>query len=157
MRQRLQRTVIAAVVLLQGGSVVSSEAPHPFSPWVRADIVTGGPGMWTVSVRYGGYYSGHANEVTGEFTGQLNPDQHDALAGLVAKLPRQNPRYKFGVGAMEGPDLTLDLLHPAPRTRFFVAVVSEAEQKDDTLRAVVGVVEFLKALVPASARPVTPW
>jgi hypothetical protein len=156
-RQRLQGTLIAVVLLLQGGSVVSSEAPHPFAPWVRVDVVTGGPGMWGVSVRYGGYYSGYAFGIGGEFTGQLNADQRDALAVLVAKLPRQEPRYKFGVGAQEGPDLTLDLLHPTPRTRFFVAVVSEAEQKHETLRAVVEVVEFLKALVPASAAPVTPW
>ena len=106
-RHRLQGTLIAVVLLLQGGNVVSSEAPHPFAPWVRVDVVTGGPGMWGVSVRYGGYYSGYAFGIGGEFTGQLNRDQRDALAVLVAKLPRQEPRYKFGVGAQEGPDLTL--------------------------------------------------
>jgi len=34
MRHHLQRNLFAAVLLLQGGSVVSSEAPHLFAPWV---------------------------------------------------------------------------------------------------------------------------
>jgi hypothetical protein len=155
--RHLQCYLIAAVLLLQGGSVVSSEAPHPFASWVRADTVTGGPGMWGVSVRYGAYYSGYAYGVEGEFTGQLNAEQRSALAALVANLPRELARYRFGVGAQEGPDLTLDLMHPGPRTRFSIAIVSDAERKDQTLRAVVEVVEFLKALVPDGARPVTPW
>ena len=157
MRHGLQRYLIAAALLLQGGSVVSGEAPHPFAPWVRADIVTGGPGMWGVSVRYGGYYSGYAYGVEREFTGQLNAEQRGALAALAANLPRDKERYRFGVGAQEGPDLTLDLIHPGPRTRFSVAIVSEAERRNQTLRAVVEVVDFLKALVPDAARPVTPW
>ena len=158
MRRYLQRYLVAGVLLLQGGGALASETPHPYAPWVRADIVTGGPGMWMVSVRYGGYYSGDAFELgRGEFTGQLNAEQRNALATLVAKLPREKPRYRFGVGTQEGPDLTLELMLPIPRTRFSVAIVSDAEQKDQTPRAVVEVVEFLKALVPDGARPLTPW
>jgi hypothetical protein len=51
----------------------------------------------------------------------------------------------------------VELLHPSRRTRYWVGVVGEADQRDETLRTVVEVVEFLKALVSAGAQPATPW
>jgi hypothetical protein len=86
---------VAAMTALSSGEP-TSRAPHPLSGWVEAHVTAFGPGIWDVSVRYGGYVAGTAPGAKGEFTGQLTQEQHAALAALVALLPRDKRTYSFG-------------------------------------------------------------
>jgi hypothetical protein len=158
----VRRVAILGVAVLAAslplGRTAPPEVPHPLAYWVRADAWIFGPSAWSITVRNGGYYTGYTGWLDGEFNGQLSPTQREELARVLARLPREDRAYHFGTALMEGPHLTLQLQQPPPTIRYWVGVVSEAEEGDSRLRSVVEVAEVLLRLVPdGEEQGTTPW
>jgi hypothetical protein len=154
----LRSVVAVAAMTASSSGEPTPGAPHPFSGWVEAHVTAFGPGIWDVSVRYGGYVSGTAPGVRGEFTGQLTQEQHAALAALVGLLPRDKRTYSFGRDPGEGPSLWLEVHSPLPTTRYWVGVITPALAARKDIQAISGVAEFLRGLLPATPEPpAAPW
>ncbi len=154
----LARACLILLVLPVCAGADTGDAPHPLSPWVRADVLALGPGVWMLAIRQGGYYSGTTADLRGQFEGQLSAEQRHELARLLARLPREERVYRFGRDPMEGPSLDLQLQYPWPSTRYIVGLLTEADRKREHFAAVSEVAEFLVRLIPPSAeQPATPW
>jgi hypothetical protein len=135
-----------------------AETPHPLTYWVRATIDPVGPAAWSITVRTGGYYTGYALWIDGEFNGQLSSEQRAELSRALDRLPRKKRAYSFGTEQMEGPNLVLELETPGPMTRFRIGEVSERERDEVQLEAVSQAAELLVRLVPgAEGRAGAPW
>jgi hypothetical protein len=152
--------LVALAVLLPCREPAFAETPHPLTYWVRGtiDIAPEGAAWWSVTVRVGGYYTGYAYWLHGEFNGQLSAEQITKFSQAVERLPRRERSYRFGteMGVIEG--LTVELEHPGPTTRYRVASVRHGEPADVRLDAVAHVAELLLRLVPrAEGRAATPW
>jgi hypothetical protein len=160
MRTRHLVLLVGLAVLLPCRLPAVNETPHPFTYWVRGtiDIDPEGLAWWSVTVRVGGYYTGYAHWLDGEFNGQLSPEQTIELSEAVKVLPRSERSYQFGRQVGHVPGLTVELENPAPTTRYRVAPVRHDEPADARLDAVAHVAELLLRLVPRSeGQAATPW
>jgi hypothetical protein len=158
MRPVAQLALIALALASPTAGQAPAPTPHPLENWIRADVVAFGPGMWSVSIRKGGYYSGSTSGQASEFTGQLTPPQREALSRLAAKLPRQQREYRFGTDPMEGPSLSLSVHDHLPTTRYWAGVVKTPARQADAFLALVEIAEFIRKLVPTPGEMLaTPW
>jgi hypothetical protein len=136
----------------------SSEVPHPLAYWVRAHVAVEGPASWSLTVRNGGYYTGHAGWLPGEFSGQLSPAQREELVRALTRLPREARQYSFGTPAMEGPTLNVLYEQPPPTTAYSVGSLTDSDWSDARLCAVAELAERLLRLIPpGKATPAMPW
>jgi hypothetical protein len=152
----------ALATLAMGRDAGSVETVHPHTLWVWSAI--DGPAIddsgttWSVTVRTGGYYTGYAGWIQGEFHGQLSPSQREEFARALERLPRGKRSYRIGAESAEGPGLTLELQYPVPMTRYRVAAVGGPDLGDPTLESVSRVSELLLRLVPeGESHGATPW
>jgi hypothetical protein len=150
--------LVALAVLAPGRHQVSAATPHPHTLWVWSTVDFMSDAAWSVTVRTGGYYTGYAGWIHGEFNGQLSASQLDEFAGALERLPRSDRSYHFGTESIEGPALILELQHPGPMTRYRVAVVGDHDRGDPRLQSISRVAELLLRLVPQpEGRAATPW
>jgi hypothetical protein len=147
---------VATIVPSHGRAI--AESPHPLTYWVRASIDPTGPAAWSITLRTGGYFTGYALWVDGEFNGQLSAAEREELSRALDRLPQSDRSYHFGTERPEGPALVLELQHPAPTKRYRVASVGDGERSDPRLEFVADVADLLLRLVPqAKGRAATPW
>ena len=140
------------------GRAGQPEVPHPLAYWVRAAVLVEGPGAWSITVRNGGYYTGYAAWLDGEFNGELSPTRREELVRLLSQLPREALEYSFGAPVIDGPSLTLLYQQPGPTTSYWLGLLTDAERGDARLRSVAAVAEVLLRLVPPGrVQPAVPW
>jgi hypothetical protein len=154
----LGHVLLVLVAALPCRQPASAETPHPFTNWVWSTIDPFGPAAWSITIRTGGYYTGNALWIDGEFNGQLSATQLAELSRILEHVPRTDRSCHFVTDQPEGPTLLLELQYPVPTTRYQVGVVNDRERGDPRLQSISQVAEFLVRLVPgADGRAGTPW